>query len=66
MNRKIKQKTRAYMKREASNHVDLTTGECCETSLAEDAADALDLYGPAPDFEIPEWVFELAFEVANA
>lgn len=35
------------------------------TALAEDCANALDLYGDDDTATIPEWVFELALEVST-
>ena len=55
---------RNYMNTEAKEHVDLDTAELNCTTLAEDAAKHFDLYGPAPNYDIPEVVFELAFELS--
>lgn len=52
-----------YMFDSAKEHVDPKTGELRLTSLAEDTCDEFDLYGPAPEFDIPERLFELAFDV---
>lgn len=40
-------------------------GCCLLTQLAEDCADALDLYADS-DYTIPDWVFDLACDVADA
>lgn len=65
MVRKNARKVRAYMQREATEHVDWDTNECSATGLAEDAAEEFNLWGPAPEYEIPEWVLKIALEVAT-
>ena len=40
-------------------------GEIDRTLLAENAADALELYADDFDATIPEWVFELAHDIAT-
>jgi len=52
---------RMWMMAEVEDYDDGIDINC--TRLAEDAADEYDLYDDDIDFTIPEWVFELAFEV---
>ncbi len=54
-----------YMRQEIEDHRDPITGEINDTSLAEDACQHFDAYGPEPDFEIPEKFFEWAFLIAE-
>jgi len=54
---------KAYMREVYDEHVAPLTGEGNATLLAEDAAQVLDLYGPAPEYDIPDVVFEWAHEV---
>ena len=60
-----KREVAAYMRREIGDHIDIT-GEANTTAMAEDAADEFSLYGPTVDCEIPEWVYDLAVDVAEA
>jgi hypothetical protein len=46
-------------------YIDPTCLDVNTTALAEAAAYEFELYGPAPDFEIPEEVFELAMVVGE-
>lgn len=52
-----------YMREECHEHVDPRTGELNCTTLAEDAAQALDLYENNPEQQIPEEIFGMASEV---
>ena len=54
-----------YMRQEMREHVDLDTGEVNTTALAEDACQHFDAYGPAPDYDIPEDLFDWALEIAE-
>ena len=54
----------AWMNREREHYIDMCGENNC-TGLAEDAADALDIY-EADGSTIPEWVFDLSFEVLTA
>lgn len=45
--------------------IDPKTDEVNLTGLGEAACLNFDLYGPAPDYEIPEILFEIAVEVAE-
>ena len=58
-------KTRAYMHQEVRRHVDPYTNEVNATALAEAAASLFDLYGPEPDYDIPDWVYECARGIAD-
>ena len=60
-----KREVAAYMRREIGDHIDIT-GEANTTAMAEDAAEAFDLYGPPPDCEIDEQWYDLAVDVAEA
>lgn len=55
-----------YMKANVGDHVDHTCDVVNCTSLAEASADALTLYDSGPDFPIPNWVYDLAVEVAES
>lgn len=57
------QTVKAYMRTEIAEHVDPLTDEVNTTALAEDAAQHLDAYGPAPEYKIPEDYFDWALEV---
>ena len=52
---------RMWMMAEVEDYDDGCEVNC--TKMAEDAAYEYDLYDDDVDFTIPEWVFELAFEV---
>jgi hypothetical protein len=54
-----------YMVEVLDEHRDPQTDEVDMTALAEDAADHFDLMGGPPGYETPEWVFEMAFHVAE-
>ncbi len=53
----------AYMKGEVEQHLDCRKVKM--TSLAEDAADYFDDYGPEPECKIPDEYFEYSFEVSE-
>jgi len=53
-----------WMRNAAPNYVDRMTGEVNATGLAESAANNFNLYENRTDYPIPEWVFDLAAEVA--
>ena len=52
-----------YMRERTFAHRDARTGKVCATGLAEDTADAFDLW-KGDEADIPSWVFELAAEAA--
>ena len=52
---------RAYMRDVLSEYVEQETGDICCTSLAEDACLYFDVYH---DVDVPECLFEWAFQVA--
>ena len=52
-----------YMRGRTFAHLDRATGEVSATGLAEDTADAFDLW-VGDEADIPDWVFELAAEAA--
>lgn len=54
-----------YMQREIEDHVDYVCLEVNATGLAEDAAAHFDLYEDEVNYEIPEWVFDVARQVAE-
>ncbi len=56
---------RRYLSANTSEHVDPKTGEVNLTLLAESAAQRFDLYEDDADATIPEWVFDMAVEVAE-
>lgn len=56
-------KIRTYMRSIVSEHVDPRTGEVNLTELAEDTCNDLNLW--VNDEDIPEDLFEVAFEVAD-
>ncbi len=60
-----KNKAKQWMLRNISDYVDRMTGEVNETGLAEGAAQEFDIYGPPPDYEIPEELFDLSFNVGE-
>lgn len=53
-------RVRRWMEYVKEVYRDGKTGEVNCTKLAEDAAEAGELYLNDTDFDIPEWVFELA------
>lgn len=53
-----------WMKQNATAYND-GYGSINMTELAEAAADAFNLHGPAPRYDIPEKVFEIAFDVSE-
>ena len=53
-----------WMKQNATAYSDGFSG-INMTEIAEAAAGALDLYGPAPQYDIPEEVFEIAYDVSE-
>lgn len=57
---------RRYMLDNLEDNRDRFTDEINTTYLAEDTCAALDLYEHDADRTIPEWLFELAYEVATA
>ncbi len=48
-----------FLKDHRPDHIDRKTGELDCTTLAEAAAEALDLHVPTPDVNVPEVLFEL-------
>jgi len=54
-----------YMREVVEDHRDPQTDEINDTTLAEDACQHFDGYGPAPEYEIPEKYFEWAFLIAE-
>ena len=40
-------------------------GEINMTSLAEFVSNELDIVSPTNNFEIPEWIFDMAYDVAS-
>jgi hypothetical protein len=58
-NTRIKQ----WMEAHKEDHRDPKTGELNYTSLSEECAQALRMYGKPPDYDIPEEIFEIAIEV---
>ena len=58
-------KIRQYMRTIVEEHRDITTGEVNTTTLAEDACQHFDDYGPAPEHEIPDKYFEFAYEISR-
>lgn len=60
-----KAKVRAYMHQEVEELTDFYTGEINATALAEDAANFFNIYGPPPSYDIPDWVFEYAADIAD-
>lgn len=58
-------KIRQYMREVVENHRD-ETGEINATTLAEDACQHFDEYGPSPEYEIPEKYFVFAYEAHEA
>ena len=61
----MRNKVRRYMLDNFEDNTDDVTGEIDCTFLAEDAAMHFDLYDYDANGDIPEWVFELAFDVAQ-
>jgi hypothetical protein len=61
--RVLTESAKCWMRQHVASHVDRVTGEVNHTALAEECACALDLYGPGPDYPIPEWVFEIALDI---
>jgi len=59
----MRNKVRRYMLDNFEDNTDDVTGEIDCTFLAEDAAMHFDLYDANGD--IPEWIFELAFDVSE-
>jgi len=59
------QDVRNYVRNVAHEHVDPLTGEVNQTGLAEDACTFFYGHGPAPDFDVPERYYELAYEVVT-
>jgi hypothetical protein len=59
-----KTEVKRWMSEHAVDHVEPATGIVNTTSLAEEAADAFDLYGNHNLYPIPEHVFEWSAEVA--
>ena len=55
---------RVYMHQIVRDHTDPYTGETNCTAMAEEAAFVFDLL-EAENGEIPEWVFDQAFEVSE-
>lgn len=55
---------RGWMKNNCWQYVDLCNEVNC-TRLAEDAAEEYNLYVDEVDFEIPEWVFDLASDTGT-
>lgn len=53
-----------WMRLRVDDYVD-GCGEVNCTKLAEDAADALDIYEDRVEYAIPEFVFEVAFETSE-
>lgn len=53
-----------YMRLRVEEHID-SCGEVNMTALAEETADAGDLYEDDIEYGIPEWVFELAYDIAQ-
>lgn len=60
----MKPNIKKWMRENAADHDD-GCGGIEMTTLAEAAALVLNLYGPAPKYEIPEEVFEIAYEVSS-
>lgn len=56
-----------WMKQELNFNLDdyLEYGEINCTKLAENCADALNLYIDEIDYQIPEYVFDIAFDVSE-
>ncbi len=55
---------RDFMESYVEECIDEKTGEVNTTLLAEMAADELNIY-EGVDYDIPEWVFDIAFEFDN-
>lgn len=60
----IKGAVRVYLNNVVEDRTDTYTGEVNCTEMAEEAAMTYNLYGPGPEYEIPEWVYEYAVDVA--
>lgn len=55
---------RKWMYSNADDYADACESSALDcTKLAEDCANALDLYEPDDAFTIPEWLFEMAVDV---
>lgn len=57
----LSKRVKSYMRREAQIYVD-SCGDVNATELAESAAAEFDIY--ADENDIPDWLFDLAAEVA--
>ena len=58
-------KVREYLQTRSSYWTDPKTGEVNCTALAEDAALEFDLDDGPPEYNVPEWLFDLAVEIAG-
>jgi len=59
----LKSFVKAWMRTHTNEHVD-SCGEVDMTRMAENAADEFEVYLPDSDATIPEWVFDMAVDVA--
>ena len=60
------QQARRYMQSNIEDNLDTLTGEVNATYLAEDAAMHFNLYENDAAATIPEWLFELAYDISAA
>lgn len=54
-----------WMRSNAADYFDYECNEWNLTQMAESAACTFNLYEEAPQYNIPEWAFELAFHVSE-
>jgi hypothetical protein len=59
----VEQNVYVYMMNNYAYHVDPSCNVLNLTHLAEDAAEEFNLYEDEIDFVIPEWVFDLAYDI---
>ena len=57
---------RLYLHQIVLDHTDPYTGEVNTTTMAEEAAFVFDLDRFTPEYEVPEWVYDYAVDVADA
>jgi len=62
----LTRQVRDYMAAALYTYLDQETNEIDTDALAEDAADHFELYMDAVDYDVPQWVYALAGEVAEA
>jgi len=56
---------RIFLHQIVKEYTDPYTGVINCTMMAEEAVDQFDLWGPAPEYAVPEWVYDYAAEVAE-